>query len=69
MKRIFRLFYNNITQQLTFKGREERPTIDYIMNEAPLEERLHWLQKVSEVANKEQRDNMKRWDKMQKKST
>jgi hypothetical protein len=58
----------SISQSRIFKSREKRPTIDYIMNEAPLEERLYWLKKVSEVANKEQRDNMKRWAKMKKKT-
>jgi hypothetical protein len=38
------------------------------MNKAPLEEKLYWLQKVSEFANKEQQENMKRWAKIKKKT-
>jgi hypothetical protein len=46
----------------------KRPSIAYIMGEAPLEERLYWLRKVSEFADKEQQENMKRWAKMKKKT-
>jgi hypothetical protein len=67
MKKVLEI-YNNITKSLNLKSREKRPTIDYIMNKAPLEERLYWLQKVSEFANKEQQDNMKKWAKIKKKT-
>lgn len=67
MKKVLR-FYKNITQFLSFGRREKRPSIEYIMKEAPLEERLYWLRKVSEIANKEQQDNMKRWEKIKEKT-
>ena len=67
MKKILE-FYQNITQPLFFKRREKRPSIEYIMREAPLEERLYWFRKVSEIANKEQQDNMKRWEKIKEKT-
>ncbi len=63
----FQLFAT-IRKFLNFGEKPSRPTIDYVMNEAPLEERLYWLQKVSEVAHKEQQENMKKWKKMKKKS-
>ncbi len=67
MKKILE-FYQNITQPLFFKHCGKRPSIEYIMKEAPLEERLYWLRKVSEIADKEQQDNMKRWAKIKEKT-
>ena len=67
MKKVLEI-YKSITQSLPLKSRKKRPNIDYIMNKAPLEEKLYWLQKVSEFAHKEQQENMKRWAKIKKKT-
>ena len=67
MKKVLEI-YKNITQSLPLKSRKKRPSIDYIMSKAPLEEKLYWLKKVSEFANKEQQENMKRWSKIKKKA-
>ena len=58
----------SIKKFLHLGQKSPRPTLDYLMNDATQEERMEVFREAAILANQEQRDNMKRWEKMKKKS-